>query len=86
MFSEKELNLPPRWFTGGEWANGTAQCALLIEYREAERRAAKERKKARAHRDDRPSLEKRFEMLTTGEVDNKGLSPMQACRILQQKL
>jgi len=32
IYSEKELNLQPRWFTGQEWKNGTAERELKREY------------------------------------------------------
>jgi hypothetical protein len=33
--SDANLNLPARWFTGREWADGTAQKFLIEEYRVA---------------------------------------------------
>ena len=35
MKSDYELGLEPRWFTGKEWANGTAQHELKREYEDA---------------------------------------------------
>lgn len=38
MFSEDRLNLKALWFTGGEWADGTAEAVLLEQYALAEAR------------------------------------------------
>jgi hypothetical protein len=46
-FSDYELGLKARWFTGEEWANGTAERECVGEYREAiERRVAQEKSKS----------------------------------------
>lgn len=34
-FSETDLQLPARWFTGKEWADGTAERELKREYNAA---------------------------------------------------
>lgn len=47
--SDKELNLEPRWFTGEEWANGTAERELRQEYYEA----VEARKRSKARREGR---------------------------------
>ena len=40
VYSEVTLGLRPRWFTGKEWANGTAQRELTFEYKKATRNEA----------------------------------------------
>ena len=35
MKSDAQLGLTPRWFTGKEWASGTAEKALQEEYGDA---------------------------------------------------
>jgi hypothetical protein len=49
--SDKELNLEPRWFTGEEWANGTAERELQREYWKAidARKRSKTRRQTAAH-------------------------------------
>lgn len=32
MYSEERLNLSPRWFSGSEWSDGTAEYQLGVEY------------------------------------------------------
>jgi hypothetical protein len=31
-FSEQRLNLPVKWYTGKEWADGTAEAESIAEY------------------------------------------------------
>jgi hypothetical protein len=51
-FSDHDLGLKPRWFTGKEWADGTAERELIREYKEAlARRTAIEMAKPKAQRD-----------------------------------
>jgi hypothetical protein len=78
IFSEVELNLPPKWFTGAEWADGTAQHFHRQEYKEATLKAERFRKGAHAHRDDKKAQRRDFERLAF--EDNKGLSPIEICR------
>lgn len=47
MYSDNTLGLNPRWFTGREWADGTAQRELKREYREAIERAKKDDAKSK---------------------------------------
>ena len=71
MFSDRELNLKPRWFTGEEWANGTAERESRQEYYEA----VEAKKRSNARRDDRPQIEDRFRNVA-------GLPPSLACKRL----
>lgn len=34
MMSDGELEIQPRWFTGQQWANGTAELESVREYRQ----------------------------------------------------
>ncbi len=49
MYSEIELQIQPRWFTGAQWTNGTAQRELIAEHyaaiAEAERQERKPKQK-----------------------------------------
>jgi hypothetical protein len=33
-YSEKQLGLEPRWFTGKQWESGVAQIELVSEYKQ----------------------------------------------------
>lgn len=77
IFSEVELMLPSKWFTGAEWANGTAQRFHREEYRKASTDAAKR------PREPRVRHVKTFERLRF--EDNKGLSPMEICQRAMRK-
>lgn len=80
IYSEKELKLAPRWFTGAQWKDGTAEIELQREYDEA----VKLFKRSKVKRDDRLDMAQRFSHAIS-ETDNKGLSPAQACRKLMGK-
>ncbi len=41
MYSERELGILPRWFSGAEWADGSAELVSKHEYREAVKRVKK---------------------------------------------
>jgi hypothetical protein len=63
-FSEQRLKILPRWFTGTEWANGTAESELQAEYEVACRREqAIENSKTPQQKaaDHRASQKKRFD-------------------------
>ena len=66
FYSEYELNLTPVWFTGEEWANGTAQAFHRQQYKAAFADADKRRKQ-------------RGKVTTETFEDNAGLSPMEIC-------
>jgi hypothetical protein len=44
-FSDFELGLQPRWFTGKEWEDGTAERESIREYKEATERLKREHKR-----------------------------------------
>lgn len=88
-FSDKTLNLEPRWFTGEEWRNGTAERELVQEYRQATQTLHDaEMRKPKAQR-VKERRDRQFAKWFSGSLkfeDNKGLSPMQICqRATRQK-
>ena len=48
VIRDHELNLPERWFTGKEWADGTAEHVLAQDYRAALIEAGYERSKKKS--------------------------------------
>jgi hypothetical protein len=84
IYSEVELNLPPKWFTGKEWDDGTAECFHQQEYKAATEKAHSLRKQAHSHKSAHKLQQKNFERLAFD--DNKGLSPMEICRRAMRKL
>lgn len=96
IFSEVRLGLTPKWFTGKEWADGTAERELRQEYKLAcKREQAKEDAKTPQEKaaDRRAMKEKRFQNWFTYSLkaeprkfaDNQGLSPMQIVRSAMKK-
>jgi hypothetical protein len=61
MFSEGRLKLIPKWFTGAEWADGTAERELKLEYKQAQSReqAIENAKSSRQKRQERAERAKR---------------------------
>jgi len=71
MYSDAKLNLAPRWFTGSQWKDGTAERELQREYREA----TDALHRSRAHRHDDAEMKKRFREVA-------GLPPLMAAKRL----
>jgi hypothetical protein len=76
VYSEVELNLPTKWFTGSEWSDGTAQRWHREQYKTATEKAEKShRQRARGESKSKPR-----DYVRPVFEDNKGLSPMEICR------
>ena len=62
-YSERELNLPEMWFSGKEWADGTAHRAYRQLYKQAKARLYERDRRLRiAHTPTLPGLELHIEI------------------------
>lgn len=82
QYSEVELGLKPRWFTGKEWTDGTAQRILRDEYFAAVEACNKGKRKP----EPKPVRETAaIKPIDLSDIDNKGLSPIQMVQRMMRK-